>query len=138
MLNPARGLETLTRLHRLGVRLAIDDFGTGYSSLGYLRDLPVDEVKVDKSFVRGMSMDVASEESTRDAAIVRSVIAMAHELALDVVTEGVEHQHIWDTVSDLGCDVIQGYFVSRPLPASELERWLREAPPMSAYAALPL
>lgn len=132
MVDPVRALEILTELHDLGLRLAIDDFGTGYSSLGYLRDLPVDEVKVDKSFVRGMGPTTEAQASTKDAAIVRSVIAMAHELALDVVTEGVEHQHIWDTVADFGCDIIQGYYISRPLPPAELERWLRDAPPMAA------
>jgi EAL domain-containing protein (putative c-di-GMP-specific phosphodiesterase class I) len=113
-------------LHQHGVRLAIDDFGTGYSSLGYLRNLPVDEVKVDKSFVKGMGD--AATASPKDAAIVRSVTAMAHELSLEVVAEGVEHQHLWDTVVGLGCDVMQGYFISRPLLPADLERWIGEAP----------
>jgi diguanylate cyclase (GGDEF)-like protein/PAS domain S-box-containing protein len=122
MVDPLRALQTLTDLHDLGVRLSIDDFGTGYSSLGYLRDLPVDEVKVDKSFVRGMT--ARAEASAKDAAIVRSVIAMAHELSLEVVAEGVENRQLWDLLADMDCDIIQGYFVSRPLTARDLERWL--------------
>jgi EAL domain-containing protein (putative c-di-GMP-specific phosphodiesterase class I) len=120
MADPTCALEVLTGLHALGVGLAIDDFGTGYSSLGYLKNLPVDEVKVDKSFVLSMG-DVAA---TKDAAIVRSVIAMAHAMDLLVVAEGVESRVSWDLLHGLSCDTIQGYFISRPLPVTELESWM--------------
>lgn len=112
----------LSRLAALGVSLSIDDFGTGYSSLAYLKQLPVDEIKIDKSFVLGMEAD------EKDTAIVRSVSELSHNLGLRVVAEGVETAEAWDVLHALGCDVAQGYYVSRPLPADELERWLRVAP----------
>ena len=118
MLDPAGVLDVLARLSALGVRIAIDDFGTGYSSLSYLKRLPVHEVKIDKSFV----FDV--EADGKDAAIVRSVVAMAHALGMDVVAEGVENEDAWHVLRALGCDVAQGYHLSRPLPLEDLERWL--------------
>ena len=119
--DPARAREVLTRLHDLGVRLAIDDFGTGYSSLAYLKELPVDEVKVDKSFVLGMGTG-----DQRDAAIVRAVVAMAHELGLQVVAEGIEDAATYALLQRLGCDTAQGYYLSRPCPAEQVERWFDE------------
>jgi len=119
MTDPARAHDVLTRLHALGVRTAIDDFGTGYSSLAYLKQLPVDEVKIDKSFVLGMG---AGDE--KDAAIVRSIVAMAHALGKMVVAEGVEDAPTYALLGQLGCDALQGYYLSRPLPPSELEQWL--------------
>ncbi|HVA91343.1 MAG TPA: EAL domain-containing protein [Chloroflexota bacterium] len=121
MTDPARAREVLVRLHALGVRLAIDDFGTGYSSLGYLKELPVDEVKIDKSFVLGMGTG-----DRRDEAIVRSVVAMAHALGLSVVAEGVEDAVTFALLGTFGCDVAQGYYLSRPKPAVELNRWMNE------------
>jgi len=118
MADPPQALDVLTRLAGLGVGVAIDDYGTGYSSLGYLKRLPVHEVKIDKSFVLGMETDA------KDAAIVRSIITIAHELGLAVVAEGVETVGAWDVLASLGCETIQGYYVSRPLPAAELDRWL--------------
>jgi EAL domain-containing protein (putative c-di-GMP-specific phosphodiesterase class I) len=118
MTDPEHALSVLTQIAALGVRTAIDDFGTGYSSLGYLKQLPVDEVKIDKSFVFGM------DENPKDEAIVRSVVAMAHAMGLEVVAEGVENQASWSLLCALGCDVVQGYYVSRPLPASEFTRWI--------------
>jgi diguanylate cyclase (GGDEF)-like protein len=118
MADPARALQNLTALSRLGVRLALDDFGTGYSSLAYLRRLPVTELKIDKSFV--LRMDVDEE----DATIVRSTIDLAHGLGLRVLAEGVETAETWQRLSDLGCDAAQGYFLSRPHPAAVITDWL--------------
>lgn len=118
MADPAHAKEILTRLSHMGVRLSIDDFGTGYSSLSYLKKLPVDEIKVDKSFV----IDMVTDED--NATIVRSTIELAHNLNLQVVAEGVESREILDRLIALGCDKAQGYLFSRPLPADELQRWL--------------
>jgi len=114
----ARTVAALDRLAALGVRIAIDDFGTGLSSLGHLKDLPIKEVKIDRSFVQGMGANM------KDAAIVCSVIGMAHALGLQVVAEGVEDQASYELLAGVGCDTVQGYYVSRPLPAAELERWM--------------
>jgi diguanylate cyclase (GGDEF)-like protein len=122
MANPAHALEILTRISGMGVPLFIDDFGTGYSSLSYLKKLPVDAIKIDKSFVIGMTKDQG------DAAIVRSTIDLAHHLGLKVVAEGVENSDVWDQLLALGCDTAQGYYMSRPLPAQEMTRWLCDSP----------
>ncbi|AMV38026.1 EAL domain-containing protein [Planctomyces sp. SH-PL62] len=114
MRNPARAKAVLRELHELGVRIAIDDFGTGYSSLGYLKELPVDEVKVDRSFVVDMAV------SRRDACIVRSVIDLGHNLGLRVVAEGVENEATLDLLRDWGCDLVQGFHLGRPLPVADL------------------
>jgi len=113
-----RALETLKTLRAMGVRLSIDDFGTGYSSLGYLHRLPVDALKIDHSFVRRMLEDEGS------AMIVRSTIEMAHNLALEVVAEGVETDQIYARLRELGCDKAQGYGIARPMPAAELAAWV--------------
>jgi diguanylate cyclase (GGDEF)-like protein len=117
MQDPAGALETLSRLKSLGVRLLIDDFGTGYSSLSYLQKLPVDGIKIDRSFISAVT---ASEQS---AAIVRSITELAHALKLEVVAEGVEDQATWDRIAAIGCDVVQGYWVSEPMPAGEFGDW---------------
>lgn len=122
MTDPLRAMETLHHLSKMNIRLSIDDFGTGYSSLGYLRKLPVEEIKIDKSFVR----DMADEED--DAMIVRSTIDLAHNLGLQVVAEGVESQGIWDRLTALGCDAAQGYLMSRPLSPGDLADWLNGSP----------
>lgn len=122
MADPARAMEILTRLSKKGVRLSIDDFGTGYSSLGYLKKLPVDEIKIDKSFVKEMAVD------GDDTVIVRSIVDLAHNLGLQVIAEGVEDQETWDALVILGSDAAQGYFMSRPIPADELGRWLKASP----------
>ena len=101
--------------------VSVDDYGTGYSSLAYLKRLPVSELKIDRSFVRHMTEDAA------DAVIVRSTIDLGHNLGLRVVAEGVESQEAWGVLTAMGCDVAQGYYLSRPLPAAQLEQWLREA-----------
>ena len=121
MADPAQAMEIVRRLSAMGVRIAIDDFGTGYSSLAYLKRLAVNELKVDRSFVRHVVTD------SHDVAIVRSTISLAHELGLEVVAEGIEDQPTWDLLTKLGCDTAQGYFISKPLPAHELDRWVAES-----------
>jgi diguanylate cyclase (GGDEF)-like protein len=116
--DPARTRVILERLSEMGIRLSIDDFGTGYSSLAYLKRLPVDEIKIDRSFV----MNMVDDED--DATIVRSTIDLGRNLGLEVVAEGVETGPIWDRLTALGCTVAQGYYLSRPLPAAELTPWL--------------
>ena len=124
MADPSRTLDVLTRLSALGVRLAVDDFGTGYSSLAYLKQWPVHVLKIDKSFVLGLS----SSRNPEDTAIVRAVVALAQALGLSVVAEGVETREAWDVLRALGCTVAQGYYVSRPLPGDDLASWAaREA-----------
>jgi diguanylate cyclase len=108
MSDPVRIGEVLARLRASGIELSLDDFGTGYSSLMHLRTFPVSEVKIDRSFVAGMAYGGA------DLAIVRSTIQLAHELGLRVVGEGVEDDSTWRLLDDLGCEIIQGYFFSRP------------------------
>jgi len=116
--DPRRATEVLERLRALGVRLSLDDFGTGHSSLSYLKSLPLDEVKIDQSFVTGMAVDPS------DAAIVRSTIDLARHLGLDVVAEGVETEDVLEVLVSLDCDVAQGFLLSRPLPADQLDGWL--------------
>jgi EAL domain-containing protein (putative c-di-GMP-specific phosphodiesterase class I) len=118
MADPLRAMDVLGRLRGLGLRLSLDDFGTGHSSLAYLKRLPLDEVKIDRSFVLGMADD------ENDAVIVRSTIDLARNLGLDVVAEGVENAEILSGLGALHCDVAQGFHVSRPLPPAELELWL--------------
>ncbi len=125
--DPVRAETTLNRLAQQGFKLSIDDFGTGYSSLAYLKRLPVSELKIDKSFVMGMSDDMS------DAKIVRSTVDLAHNLGLTVVAEGVENASILATLRELGCDEAQGYHISKPMPAVEFtawrERWYAQHPP---------
>jgi diguanylate cyclase (GGDEF)-like protein len=111
-------LGVMEALARMGLTLAIDDFGTGYSSLAYLQRLPVKELKIDRSFV----MRLASSDN--DAEIVRSTLYLAHTLGLSVVAEGVEDQGSLDRLTEMGCDVAQGYHIGRPMPAAEFEAWL--------------
>jgi diguanylate cyclase len=124
--DPVRTREVLERLSSLGIMLSIDDFGTGYSSLAYLTGLPVNEIKIDRSFV--MNMRVSDDSAT----IVRSIIDLGGNLGLSVVAEGVETQEIWDDLNALGCPLAQGYLLSRPMPADALVEWLigRETPAM--------
>ena len=125
MADPRRVLATLTRLDDLGVALSLDDFGTGFSSLQHLRRLPVSEVKIDRSFVLGMD-----NPGGDDLAIVRSIIELAGSLGLRVVAEGVEDEHTWRALAGLGCDIAQGWFHARPMPAEDLAGWLgRYRPP---------
>ena len=112
--DPAQTKAIVGRLSALGVGISIGDFGTGYTSLSYLARLELDQIKIDRSFVSTM------DSNAGDAAIVRSIISLGHDLGLEVVAEGVETAVIWDQLALLGCDVVQGYFFSRPLPAEEL------------------
>jgi diguanylate cyclase (GGDEF)-like protein len=121
MEDPSHALEVLHRLHEIGFQLAIDDFGTGYSSLGYLKRLPVDEIKIDRSFVRGLVGD------GDDAAIVRATIDLAHVMGLSVTAEGVEDDAVLKALRRLSCDRAQGYFISPPLKSEELEAWFMNA-----------
>lgn len=115
--DPQRALATLNRLSALGFKLSLDDFGTGYSSLAYLKRLPVDELKIDKSFVMSMETDLD------DAKIVRSTIDLAHNLGLTVVAEGVENAKVWDLLRELNCDQAQGYHMGKPMPSDEFRKW---------------
>jgi diguanylate cyclase (GGDEF)-like protein len=122
MADPQRAMAVLSELHEMGIRLSIDDFGTGYSSLAYLKDLPVSELKIDRTFVNDMS-----EASGGDAFIVRSTIDLARNLGLEVVAEGVETEAIWTQLGRLGCDMGQGYYLSRPVPPEQFAAWLAES-----------
>jgi diguanylate cyclase (GGDEF)-like protein len=113
-----RARSVLTRLREAGIQIAVDDFGTGYSSLSYLRELPIDELKLDRSFVLPMS------EDARAASLVASTIDLAHSLGLRMVAEGVETGAAYDELARFGCDHAQGFFMSRPVPAAELDLWL--------------
>ena len=115
--DPERALVTLDRLSAIGFKLSIDDFGTGYSSLAYLKRLPVDELKIDQSFVRDMQTDAD------DAVIVRSTIDLAHNLGIAVVAEGVENVQVWNMLRELRCDLAQGYYMGRPMPVDEFLQW---------------
>jgi diguanylate cyclase (GGDEF)-like protein/PAS domain S-box-containing protein len=118
MADPAHALAIMSMLQSMGVRLSVDDFGTGYSSLTHLRELPIDEIKIDKSFVMGMAT------SDADAAIVRTVIDLAHNLGKQVCAEGVETEECWHRLAAMGCDLAQGYWIARPLPSRQLRQWL--------------
>jgi EAL domain-containing protein (putative c-di-GMP-specific phosphodiesterase class I) len=120
--DPDRAREVLVELHDLGVRIAIDDFGTGYASLAYLTTLPVDCLKVDRSFV----MDLVNEGS--GAAIVRFTVDLGRSLGLTVVAEGVEDADTLARLREIGCDEAQGYHLTRPLPAADLEVWFAQSP----------
>ncbi|GAA3292227.1 bifunctional diguanylate cyclase/phosphodiesterase [Dactylosporangium vinaceum] len=123
MANPALATATLRQLHELGVHLSIDDYGTGYSSMAYLKALPVDELKVDRTFVQHMDTD------HDDAVLVRGAIELGHNLGMTVVAEGVETEAHAEALRALGCDIAQGYHYARPLPAEDLELWLHARHP---------
>jgi diguanylate cyclase (GGDEF)-like protein len=118
MNDPVRTVAVLGRLRSMGVRLAIDDFGTGYSSFSHLRRLPVDEIKIDKSFVQHLATDQS------DLVIVRSIVDLGRNLGLRVVAEGVEDEAAWRELANLGCDVVQGYILTKPLAPANLDAWL--------------
>ena len=122
MRDPAYALKILRDLKGRGIRLSIDDFGTGYSSLAHLKRLPVDELKIDKSFVLNLT-----SQSTDDAVIVRSTIELGHNMGLKVIAEGVETIESLDILTRLGCDMAQGYYMSPPIPAMDLLKWMIES-----------
>ena len=123
MKDAAYALKTLRDIKSRGITLAIDDFGTGYSSLAHLKRLPLDELKIDKSFV----MNLAGDE-TDDGVIVRSTIDLGHNMGLKVVAEGVEGAEGYAILKGFGCDMAQGYFISRPIPSAELLTWMKASP----------
>jgi diguanylate cyclase (GGDEF)-like protein len=131
MADPVRALIVLRALSAAGIRLSIDDFGTGYSSMAYLKQLPVDEIKVDRSFVMQMTTD------SNDAVLVRSAIDLGHNLGLAVVAEGVEDEHALRALKDLGCDIAQGYHFGRPMDAGHFRSWLEANHPRLAAGAAP-
>jgi diguanylate cyclase (GGDEF)-like protein/PAS domain S-box-containing protein len=127
MVNPTHAMATLTALSKIGIQLSIDDFGIGYSSLGYLKRLPVNQIKIDKSFIKEMATD------KDDAMIVRSTIELTHNLGLKVVAEGVESREVLERLVGLRCDEAQGYFISPPLPVSGLKSWFSETAPQRGW-----
>jgi EAL domain-containing protein (putative c-di-GMP-specific phosphodiesterase class I) len=116
-------MDVLARLSARRLRLSVDDFGTGYSSLAFLRQLPVDEIKIDKSFVMNMLAD------ENDAVIVRSTIDLGRNLGLRVVAEGVHSDEIWTRLATMGCDMAQGNYLAEPMSPEDLASWLRQAAP---------
>ena len=122
VLDPKRAEQALARLQRKGIRLSIDDFGTGYTSLASIKRLPVDEIKIDKSFVAGMLSD------DKDAMVVRSIVELGHNLGLRVVAEGVENLETLDALAVLGCDEAQGYYINQPQACEVLKEWFAVAP----------
>jgi EAL domain-containing protein (putative c-di-GMP-specific phosphodiesterase class I) len=126
--NAASVAETLGRLKALGIQISLDDFGTGYSSLGYLHTFPIDTLKIDRSFV------VTLSQPGDRSPIVNAIITLAHSLGMDVIAEGVETREQLDSLAALGCESIQGYYFSRPLPATEAATLLAAEPPWLAAA----
>ncbi len=118
MTDPETAMPILDALHAMGIKLSVDDFGTGYSSLAYLRRLPIDEIKIDRSFVLGMSTALG------DLAIVQSIIDLGHSLGLEVIAEGVEEDRSRQILTSMKCDGIQGFLLSRPQPVDRFEAWL--------------
>lgn len=116
--DPVRSEQILIKLAEMGLKISIDDYGTGYSSLAYLKKLPVQELKIDKSFV------LKVDQNAQDATIVRSTIDLGHNLNLKVVAEGIENEASWQLLSQMGCDIGQGYFMAKPMPVDDFEVWL--------------
>jgi len=131
MTDPTRAVEILGQLGAFGVGVSIDDFGTGYSSLTYLRELPVSEIKIDKSFVIGMKGSGSPGNEVRSAsnkAIVRSTSDLGHNLGLRVVAEGVEDEAALELLRSYGCDLAQGYYIARPMTAEAFAPWQAKSP----------
>lgn len=121
MMNPKKSLEILNEFHQLGFGVSIDDFGTGYSSLAYLKNLPADEIKIDKSFVMNMAND------KKDESIVKAAVDLAHTLDLKIVAEGVEDEETLELLTNMGCDYAQGYHMAKPMPSEEVVTWIQES-----------
>ena len=119
MTNPQKSLEILNEFHRLGFGVSIDDFGTGYSSLAYLKNLPANEIKIDKSFVSNMAND------KKDKSIVKAAIDLGHNLGLKIVAEGVEDEKTFDLLNEMGCDYAQGFFMAKPMLCDDLMEWMQ-------------
>jgi EAL domain-containing protein (putative c-di-GMP-specific phosphodiesterase class I) len=122
MADPARAISLLHQLRDLGVRLSVDDFGTGYSSLSYLQRLPVQEVKIDRSFIAALSQE------RENVAIVRAIVDLGRHLGLAVVAEGVEDAATWELLTSMHCDLVQGWHLARPMPTEALPSWLAAHP----------
>jgi EAL domain-containing protein (putative c-di-GMP-specific phosphodiesterase class I) len=122
MADPSRALEMLRALEGMGIKLSVDDFGIGYSSIVFLQQVSAQVLKIDKSFIIGMS------SNDNNSMIVRSIIELAHNIGLQVVAEGVEDKQTYDILTAWGCDAAQGYYISQALEAEEFARWLREMP----------
>ena len=118
--DPDLATKTLNAFKQMGLQISLDDFGTGYSSLSYLMKLPIDKLKIDKSFIQNIKAD------TSGASIVSAIIAMAHSLKLSVIAEGVELEEHMQLLRKMHCDMVQGYFIARPLPASEFEAMMAD------------
>jgi EAL domain-containing protein (putative c-di-GMP-specific phosphodiesterase class I) len=118
MQDPTRALDVIARISELGVTFSLDDFGTGYSSLAQLKQLPVRSLKIDRSFIANMS------NSEEDANIVRSTIQLGHSLKLQVVAEGIETPEHLEELTGFGCDIAQGYHLSRPVPPDQITAWI--------------
>jgi len=131
MSEPRRTTAVLTKLHEMGMKLSIDDFGTGYSSLAYLKQLPVTAIKIDKSFVIDMATD------PDDAMIVQSTVTLGHNLGLAVIAEGIEDRETYERLRGWGCEMGQGFHISRPVPAENLARWLKEQAVETGRASAP-
>ena len=124
-------LAKMQLLRQYGVRFALDDFGTGYSSLSYLKHLPIDTLKIDRSFVMGIDAQAPTTPGgKRPAVLIEAIIAMAHELGLQVVAEGVETEQQYQLLMEAGCDHGQGYWYGRPMPPSQFEAWVRARKPL--------
>ncbi|MFP6835486.1 MAG: EAL domain-containing protein, partial [Pseudomonadales bacterium] len=117
--DPGRCFDILAAIRDLGVRISIDDFGAGYSSLSYFRDLPADELKIDRSFVSAMA------NSPRDALLIKSIVDLAHNFDLRVVAKGIKDRQTADALKDLGCDVLQGYLFGKACPGRDFPRHLK-------------
>jgi len=120
MADPTHAISSITEFRKLGIQFSIDDFGTGFSSLAYLKQIPANELKIDKSFVLNMS------NSENDAVIVHSIIELAHNLSLRVIAEGVEEKEIYDLLHILNCDAVQGFYIQRPASAQDITQWLND------------
>ena len=121
MENPKKSMDILREFHERGFGVSIDDFGTGYSSLAYLKNLPADEIKIDRSFVMNMAND------KRDETIVKAAVDLAHTLGLKVVAEGVEDEKTLDLLTYMGCDYAQGYYMAKPMPYADLLKWIKKS-----------